>query len=75
MTFSLEVEEKDLINSLSISKENHGEIINFILNIDMEVGDSDFTEKLVKTLLTSLKNDVDLDNRAKFLRELDAIYR
>jgi hypothetical protein len=75
MTFSLEVEEKDLINSLSISKKNHGEIINFILNIDMEVGDSDFTEKLVKTLLTSLKNDVDLDNRAKFLVEINKIYR
>ena len=50
------------VSSISISAYNNpADIIDFILEIDMGVCDTGFTETLIKALVTSLKIDYTKD--------------
>lgn len=50
------------VNGISISAYNNpADIIDFILEIDMGVCDTGFTETLIKALVTSLKIDYTKD--------------
>ena len=55
MILSIDIEPSKLITS-----STHSELFDFILQLDKEVADCDFTISLVKKLLISLENDGDM---------------
>ena len=55
---SLNVDINDLARSLVDSAEKDGELLDFIEMIDLNIAEVGFTEKLIKRLIKSLKQDL-----------------
>ena len=55
---SLNIDINDLARSLVGSAEKDGGLLDFIEMIDLGVAEVDFTEKLIKRLIKSLKQDL-----------------
>lgn len=64
-----EVSAQSILNSIE-SNEDTDNLVKFILEIDEGMMDSGFTEKLINTLVTSLKVDYTKDEIDFFLESL-----
>ena len=67
---SLNVDMGDLARSLVDSAEKDGELLDFIEMIDLGVAEVDFTEKLIKRLVKSLKQDLTDAELDEFINSL-----
>jgi len=58
---NISIDDTKLASSIVRGGGNYDEILSFIMEIDLEVGDTDFTEQLIMRLAESLvKEDPDV---------------